>query len=99
MMRLHTPTVGVNEVSFEITSSSPQAMQAVKDAAEQQAKYPFDDLQVGQSFTAKLDEVNWKSLRTCVYQRNSRERANNTGVEFKFIKHDGLKLVEVARIA
>lgn len=86
-------------MTFEIMASSPQAQQAAKEAAEQQAKYPFDKLQPGQSFRAKLDEVNWKSLRTSVYQRNSRERANATGVEFKFIKHDDLKLVEVARIA
>lgn len=90
-------------MAFEITHSSPQAQQAAKEAAEraaeQQAKYPFDKLEVGQSFTCKLSECNWKSLRTSVYQRNSRERANATGVEFKFIKHDGLELAEVARIA
>ena len=86
-------------MSFEIRESSPQAIQAAKDAAEQQDKYPFDKLQPGTSFTAKIDECNWKSLRTSVYQRNSRERAKATGVEFKFIKHGDLGLVEVARIA
>lgn len=84
---------------YEITHSSPQAMELAKTAADQQAKYPFDKLEVGQSFTCKLSECNWKSLRTCVYQRNTRERANESGVEFKFIKHDALSLVEVARIS
>lgn len=86
-------------MSFEITNSSPQAQAAVKEAAEMQVKYPFDKLQVGQSFTAKLSECNWKSLRICVYQHNARQRANATGVEFKFIKHDELGLVEVARVS
>lgn len=86
-------------MSFEITHSSPQAVAAAKEAEESQNKYPFDKLQVGQSFTAKLSEINWKSLRTSVYQRNTRERAKESGVQFKFIKHDGLDLVEVARIS
>lgn len=86
-------------MSFEIMQSSPQALAVANEASEQQAKYPFDKLEVGKSFTAPLSEVNWKSLRTCVYQRNTRERANGTGVEFKFIKHDDLGVVEVARVA
>lgn len=86
-------------MSFEIRHSSPQAIQAAADAQEAHGKYPFDKLEIGQSFTAAIKDCNWKSLRTCVYQRNSRERANKTGVEFKFIKHDDLGLVEVARIA
>lgn len=86
-------------MSYEITQSSPQAQDEAKKLIEDQGKYPFDSLEVGQSFTAKLAEVNWRSLRTCVYQRNSRERANESGRVFKFIKHDNLGVAEVARIA
>lgn len=86
-------------MSFQIMQSSPLANAEAEKLDGKLAKYPFDDLNVGQSFTAGLDDVNWKSLRTCVYQRNSREVANGTGRVFKFIKHDDLKVCEVARIA
>ena len=87
-------------MTFEIRASSPEAVEAAKKIEAAAAKYPFDTLEVGSSFTAKIDEVNWKSLRTCVSQRNTRERANvGSGKVFKFIKHDTLGLVEVARLA
>ena len=82
-------------MAFEIVESSPKAKQVTKskNAAE---TYPFDQLEIGQSFTAKTDEINWKSLRICVYQRNAR---NKGAKEFAFIKHDDLGICEVARIA
>ncbi|CAA2409837.1 hypothetical protein [Xanthomonas phage Suba] len=87
-------------MTFEIRDSSPAAVEAAKAIENTGAKYPFDTLEVGKSFTANIAEVNWKSLRTCVSQRNTRERANvGTGKVFKFIKHDDLGLVEVARLA
>lgn len=79
---------------FNIVTSSPQALQS-KGEPDKTA-YPFDSLAVGQSFTAQIKEVNWKSIRTSVYQRNSRSK---DGRQFKFIKHDDLGVVEVARIA
>lgn len=82
-------------MAFEIVQSSPKAKEVAKTKNGQET-YPFDQLEVGQSFTAKLDEVNWKSLRICVYQRNSR---SNGVKEFAFIKHDDLGICEVACIA
>jgi hypothetical protein len=79
--------------SFAIVESSPQAKGA-KPKPKSNALYPFDSLAIGQSFTAKLEEVNWKSLRICVYKQNAK-----TEKQFKFIKHDDLGLCEVARVS
>lgn len=81
----------------QIVASSPKA----KEAAETKRKtrgemYPFEQLQVGQSFTVQLDECNWKSLRIITYKRNAKFKGER---EFTFVKHDYLNLVEVARIA
>lgn len=91
-------------MSIKIMQSSPQAVAVMngepKPQAVQPIKYPFDELEKGTSFTIPLDECNWKSLRTVVYQRNAKyRRADGTcDKEFLFIKHDDLGLVEVARI-
>lgn len=82
-------------MAIEIVSSSPKA-QALSPDLKQNEKYPFDTLNVGQSFTVKLAECNWKSLRVCVYQRNARSK---DGRRWVFIKHDDLQLAEVARVA
>lgn len=82
-------------MTFQIVASSPKAKE-VSPKHKQNETYPFEQLEVGQSFTAKLDEVNWKSLRICVYQRNARSKGAK---EFAFIKHDDLGVCEVARIA
>lgn len=84
-------------MSIQIVESSPKA-KAVADAKreKQAGAYPFEQLDVGQSFTVSLDDCNWKSLRTTVYQRNARYKGER---EFAFIKHDDLNVCEVARIA
>lgn len=94
----------MTEPTIEICDSSP----AAKDLAAKASSgglYPFDKLQVGQSFKLNLEGCNWKSLRTIVYKRNASERKaeaasvrNETAKEFAFIKHDALGVVEVARI-
>jgi hypothetical protein len=81
---------------FKITASSPKA-----NALEpkQTSKYPFDELEVGKSFTAETKAINWQSLRTTVYQRNKKNADSGSKIEFAFIKHDDIGLCEVARIA
>ncbi len=89
-------------MSFDIVQSSPEASKLGENETSKTTgvfNYPFDQLEVGQSFTAKLEECNWKSLRICVYQRNDREHKRGSGKKFVFVKHDNLKLCEVARIA
>lgn len=84
-------------MAIQITESSPKAAEAAKVKRETRAEmYPFDQLNVGQSFTVPFDECNWKSLRIIVYKRNAKYKGER---EFAFIKHDDLSLVEVARIA
>lgn len=87
-------TQETKQPTFAIVESSPQT-KGVKPKVHANVLYPFDSLEVGQSFTAKLDEVNWKSLRICVYKQNAKHKDK----EFKFIKHDDLGVAEVARIA
>lgn len=82
-----------------IVESSPAAKaladrRAASDAPLR-ASYPFDDLKLGQSFTYKIDAVNWKSLRVLMYKKN-KEYAGTR--EFAFLKHDDVGIVEVARI-
>lgn len=87
-------------MSFNIVASSPQAVNETKaEKAKREEMYPFEKLEVGQSFTSPTDAVNWKSLRICVYQRNAREAQKVDGKKFKFINHAELNIVEVARIA
>lgn len=86
-------TQETKQPTFAIVESSPQA-KGVKPKVNANVLYPFDSLEIGQSFTAKLDEVNWKSLRICVYKQNAKAQK-----QFKFIKHDDLGVAEVARIA
>lgn len=84
-------------MNIEIVASSPLAQEvAKKHAAASKVLYPFADLEIGQSFTILIAECNWKSLRTLVYQKNARSME---GVKFKFLKHDDMGLIEVARIA
>lgn len=84
-------------MKISIVDSSPMAVEAAAKAAEApNAMYPFADLEVGKSFTIPISECNWKSLRIIVYQKNAR---NTKGNKYKFLKHDDMGLIEVARIA
>lgn len=83
-------------MSVLIVESSPKAKEVTESKREQRAEmYPFEQLQPGQSFTVPIDECNWKSLRIITYKRNAKFKGER---EFAFVKHDDLKLVEVARI-
>lgn len=85
----------VHTMEFKITESSPKA-KSINPDMKSNAVYPFDQLEVGQSFTIKKSACNWKSLRVVVSQRNARAKGAK---EFAFIMHDEIDLVEVARIA
>ena len=80
-------------MNFEIVDSSPEAMQC-KPKEAVKIKYPFDDLlTVGRSFRANADEVNFKSIRSSVYQQNRKGDK-----EFVCINHESINVIEVARI-
>jgi hypothetical protein len=76
-------------MTIEIVSSSPKALEAAKAAV----RYPFDKLEVGQSFTVPAADCNVASLQAIA------SRKSKKGVKFKVIRHDDLAVVEVARIA
>jgi hypothetical protein len=81
---------------IQIVESSPKAAEVIEQKkAKREETYPFEQLEVGKSFTVPLDECNWKILRVITYQRNARYKGER---EFAFIKHDDLKLAEVARL-
>ena len=83
---------------FEIIESSPvaMAMHKEKPSARGQSfeKYPFNSLNLGDSFTVPFEFEKWKALRANVHNRNAR----SNGKEFAFIRHEELKLFEIARI-
>ncbi len=83
-------------MSFAIVTSSPKAL-SLQPLTRADMLYPFDSLEVGQSFTMLTSECNWKSLRTVVSQRNIKSKGEK---EYRFLKHDDLvpPIVEVARI-
>lgn len=84
-------------MDFEIVDSSPLAMKiAERKTQARESTYPFEQLEVGQSFRIPMNKVNVKSLRTCVYQRNARNKGK---AEWAFIQHRELGLIEVARLA
>ena len=83
-------------MTIEIVESSPAAIQlaqALQDKSANSKKYPFDDLNVGQSFRMKLADANVASLRAIA------SRKSRNGLMFKVIIHEGEGLAEVARIA
>ena len=77
-------------MKFEIVESSPEAKQEIE--IQKAVKYPFDELEIGQSFTASLEDVNFNSLRVSVSKRNLKGDK-----QFRLIKNSELRLVEVAR--
>lgn len=85
-------------MNFEIIESSPLAKGLVEKAATSRTKpepmYPFDQLEVGQSFTVPLEFEKWKSLRSMTYQKSRKEK------RFMFIKHDNetAKCYEISRV-
>ena len=81
-------------MSVQIVASSPKALEA-GEVIERKEKYPFEQLEVKQSFSLQLSEANLQSLRTLASRRSK------GGKRFVVVVHDDVTppLVEVARIA
>lgn len=82
-------------MGIEIVDSSPLAVELAKTvvATPKATRYPFKDLQVGKSFTVPIAEANVASLQSLCSQRSK------DGKVFKFIRHDDMGVIEVARVA
>lgn len=79
-------------MSIEIVASSPKAQEMAAKKPVEKRNYPFEDLNVGQSFTTKIAETNVKSLRVMASQKSK------DGKRFVMVKHDDLGICEVARV-
>lgn len=92
---------------FEVVQSSPKAEAMIKSREDALgivtqrhalAKYPYDQLHIGQSFIVQLDgEVNEGSVRLGASQRSKK-----TGKKFSVLKHAESpygRCLEIARIA
>lgn len=82
-------------MTIEIVESSPQAIELAKQPQERPglAVYPFNKLEVGQSFRLKLSEANVASIQSLC------SRKSKKGKTFKMVKHEDIDVLEVARIA
>lgn len=84
-------------MTFEILKSSDKAAAIATDekAKGKKALYPFDELNVGMSFSAKAADVNVNSLKTLAYRKSKHDNKH-----FVVVEHPELipPLVEVARL-
>jgi hypothetical protein len=82
-------------MSYKIVEWSPEAHDLSQSSGSRiigREKYPWNKIEIGQSFTVPFDDANADSLRTyCYYQS---KRLNKT---FRFLKHEQFKLYEIAR--
>jgi len=80
-------------VPINIVPSS-MAAQAIADKKKNSdSKYPFGELEVGQSFTVPIAEANVNSLRVMC------SRKSKGGKSFTLVVHQDPPVVEVARLA
>ena len=75
-----------------VPSSDKMKEDAPKELIRKEA-YPFDLLEVGQSFTLQKEEANLASIRTIA------SRKSKNGKRFKVEIHEEYSLVEVGRLA
>lgn len=83
-------------MSYAISNSSPLAAEAAAKApsvGKTNRSYPFDRLNVGQSFAVPMDGANIKSLRTRASQKSV------LGKRFVVVTHEDMGVYEVARVA
>lgn len=80
-------------MTIEIVSSSPQAIEAAKQGTKGNPRYPFDKLEVGQSFTVPIADCNIASLQVITSRKSKKDK------RFKMIRHDAMGLIEVARVS
>jgi len=80
-------------MGIKIVESSPKAaeVKAEPGVVVGKVKYPFNELNIGQSFTIPKAEAKMRSLRTRAAQ------LSKDGRLFVVVVHDELQLVEVAR--
>ena len=82
--------------TIQIVKSSPQAEAIAKNpltSAVGQKRYPFDSLEVGQSFTLPKAEAKIASLKVIA------SRKSKNGKRYTVIEHESPPVVEVARIS
>lgn len=90
---------------YEVIVSSPKALalceastenQPERDANEDNAKYPFRSLQVGESFAVPFDDMNPGTLPSLRSSASSYGKRLNR--KFRVFIHNEYKCVEVARL-
>lgn len=84
-------------MSIPIVQSSSKAAEIAKLYEQQKhtlTVYPFDQLEVGQSFSVELDEKKYKSIHAIASRKGKMQKK-----KFVVIRHTDLNLLEVARIA
>ena len=93
-------------MTYQIFEASPQALAKITEEARakakpagqasshHRAKYPFDELALGQCFTVPISEANEFSLRM-----GASSTGKKLGKKFCVLKHRDFACIEVARIA
>lgn len=87
---------------YELYDSSPQLIEAVNDPTRRRndnlpnirdKQYPFNTIEVGQSFVVSMDECNMPSLKVIVSKQKKEYKK-----EYFIYFHKNLNMVEVGRI-
>ena len=90
-------------MKYEVVESSPKAKELIKTTEDKigvtvevaaQTRHPFDRMHIAQSFAVPYDGSNENSLRSLASMKSKK-----TGKRFTVLKHDDLRVFEVARIA
>jgi len=85
-------------MAIEIVASSPKAIELMKEGKRSEGTivYPFDKLEVGQSFTVPIADGKYQSLHAIASRKGKLQSK-----KFAIIRHDDLTppVFEVARIA
>lgn len=80
-------------MSIQIVESSPAALAIIekKEFKKKDSIYPFNQLNVGQSFTVPMAECNLQSIRVIAGRKSKNDKM------FTVVVHADLEIVEVAR--
>ncbi len=82
-------------MSYQIVQSSPQAMATGKTAKKTTTNFPFDSLEVGQSFLVPVEDFAEQSVRNAASKAGKK-----LSRRFCVVKHSALHNVfEVGRLA
>ena len=83
---------------MKIVESSPKAKEKIETTEDefgtckQVSKYPFECLEIGQSFAVPTVDIKENSMRSLVSKRN------NSGKKFIVVKHTESGVFEIARV-